>query len=103
MTDMELAEEIELVIAAAPNAALGCMVATPTLRNIIAALRRGPERPPSGEMVMVLKEVNYRFEEWFRQIPQDSSWWTADDRRCEKTWNKVRAMLSAAEAEGRKS
>jgi hypothetical protein len=42
MNDIGLAEEIELVIDAAPNAALGCTVATPTLRAIIAALRRGP-------------------------------------------------------------
>src|SRR5258706_13138506 len=52
MNNAELADEIEQVLDAAPNAALGCMVATPTLRQIIAALRR------SDNTAMILRCQN---------------------------------------------
>lgn len=45
----------------------------------------------------LLRECFARFEELSRELPNSSMWWTAGDRRFQKTMNKVKdALVEAA-------
>lgn len=86
MTNHELAEEIECAMRERRNYLIS--VETDDAPKIVAALRREPERQPSGEMMGFLRfHIN-------PAVPENEVW-VSDGKQLVKITN----LLSAAEAE----